>query len=175
MLDQKTVSLLHAARIIVLGNQTDPVCAAKQILIYKAVRGGPAGGLTSAGNGQNQLYPGILLPHFQGRFRGQGVKSQRAAGKEAGFSLQNILFQRLGQDFAKTGPFLGRKAAVTGKAETGFPRNGQVQMGIVGQESIFSTAMNASLGICTVPNWRIRFFPSFCFSKSFFFLVISPP
>ena len=25
------------------------------------------------------------------------------------------------------------------------------------------------------PNWRIRFLPSFCFSKSFFFLVISPP
>ena len=32
-----------------------------------------------------------------------------------------------------------------------------------------STSINASLGISTVPNWRMRFLPSFCFSNSFFF------
>ena len=43
------------------------------------------------------------------------------------------------------------------------------------QPSIFSTAMNASPVSCTVPNWRIRFLPSFCFSSSFFLRVMSPP
>ena len=50
--------------------------------------------------------------------------------------------------------------------------------GIIGQaqvSSIFSTARKASLGTWTVPNWRMRFLPSFCFSRSFFFRVISPP
>ena len=41
--------------------------------------------------------------------------------------------------------------------------------------SIFSTAMKASLGTDTVPKVRMRFLPSFCFSSSFFFLVMSPP
>ncbi|CCX42902.1 unknown [Clostridium sp. CAG:1024] len=40
---------------------------------------------------------------------------------------------------------------------------------------ILSTLMKASLGTCTVPTWRIRFLPSFCFSSSFFFRVMSPP
>ena len=35
--------------------------------------------------------------------------------------------------------------------------------------------MNASDGTDTVPNVRMRFLPSFCFSSSFFFRVISPP
>ncbi len=42
-------------------------------------------------------------------------------------------------------------------------------------QSIFRTAMNASLGTDTVPTWRMRFLPSFCFSSSFFFLEMSPP
>ena len=41
--------------------------------------------------------------------------------------------------------------------------------------SNLSTLINASCGTSTVPNWRIRFLPSFCFSNSFFFRVISPP
>ena len=41
--------------------------------------------------------------------------------------------------------------------------------------SIFKTAMNASDGTETVPKVRMRFLPSFCFSRSFFFRVISPP
>ncbi len=41
--------------------------------------------------------------------------------------------------------------------------------------SSFSTAMKASVGSCTVPNVRIFFLPSFCFSRSFFFRLISPP
>ena len=41
--------------------------------------------------------------------------------------------------------------------------------------SSFNTAMKASEGICTVPKLRIFFLPSFCFSSSFFFRVMSPP
>ena len=41
--------------------------------------------------------------------------------------------------------------------------------------SSFRTAMKASLGTDTVPKVRMRFLPSFCFSSSFFFLVMSPP
>jgi hypothetical protein len=43
------------------------------------------------------------------------------------------------------------------------------------QASIFSAARNADCGISTLPNWRIRFLPSFCFSSSFRFREISPP
>ncbi len=41
--------------------------------------------------------------------------------------------------------------------------------------SSFSTAMKASVGNCTVPRVRIFFLPSFCFSRSFFFRLMSPP
>ena len=41
--------------------------------------------------------------------------------------------------------------------------------------SNFSTDINASCGTDTDPSCLIRFLPSFCFSNSFFFLVISPP
>ncbi len=41
--------------------------------------------------------------------------------------------------------------------------------------SSLRTAMKASVGICTVPKLRIFFLPSFCFSSSFFFRVMSPP
>ena len=45
----------------------------------------------------------------------------------------------------------------------------------IAYSSIFSTAINASLGTDTVPKVRMRFLPSFCFSSSFFFRVMSPP
>ena len=41
--------------------------------------------------------------------------------------------------------------------------------------SSFSTDINAFCGTSTLPIWRIRFFPSFCFSSSFFLREISPP
>ena len=42
-------------------------------------------------------------------------------------------------------------------------------------EESLSTAINASCGTSTVPKWRMRFLPSFCFSSNFFFRVTSPP
>ena len=41
--------------------------------------------------------------------------------------------------------------------------------------STFSAAMKASCGISTLPNWRMRFLPSFCFSRSLRLRVTSPP
>ena len=40
---------------------------------------------------------------------------------------------------------------------------------------ILNAAMNASWGMLTLPYSRIRFFPSFCFSSSFFLRLASPP
>ena len=42
-------------------------------------------------------------------------------------------------------------------------------------QSSFNTAMNALWGTWTVPIWRIRFLPSFCFSRSLRLRVTSPP
>ena len=44
-----------------------------------------------------------------------------------------------------------------------------------GQLSTFSAAIKASCGMSTLPNWRIRFLPSFCFSSSLRLRVMSPP
>src|SRR3978361_523507 len=41
--------------------------------------------------------------------------------------------------------------------------------------SIFNAARKADCGISTLPNWRIRFLPSFCFSSSFRLREMSPP
>ena len=41
--------------------------------------------------------------------------------------------------------------------------------------STLSAAMNASCGISTLPNWRIRFLPSFCLSSNLRLRVMSPP
>ena len=41
--------------------------------------------------------------------------------------------------------------------------------------SSLRTAMKASVGSWTLPRERIFFLPSFCFSSSFFFRVMSPP
>ena len=55
------------------------------------------------------------------------------------------------------------------------PRNVIFNVCLPSHSSSLSTARNASVGICTVPSWRIFFLPSFCFSSSFFFRVMSPP
>ena len=44
-----------------------------------------------------------------------------------------------------------------------------------GQASIFNAAKKALCGISTLPNWRIRFLPSFCFSSSLRLRLMSPP
>ena len=44
-----------------------------------------------------------------------------------------------------------------------------------GNHCAFNTSINASCGILIRPMLFIRFFPSFCFSRSLRFRVISPP
>ncbi len=41
--------------------------------------------------------------------------------------------------------------------------------------STFNAAINASCGISTLPNWRMRFLPSFCLSRSLRLRDTSPP
>ena len=41
--------------------------------------------------------------------------------------------------------------------------------------SILSAAMKADCGISTSPTCRMRFLPFFCFSRSFFLRLMSPP
>lgn len=43
------------------------------------------------------------------------------------------------------------------------------------QSPIFKAWINASCGISTFPNWRIRFLPSFCLSSSLRLRETSPP
>ena len=43
------------------------------------------------------------------------------------------------------------------------------------QSRIFKTFVKALCGISTLPNFRKRFLPSFCFSSNFRFRVMSPP
>jgi hypothetical protein len=43
------------------------------------------------------------------------------------------------------------------------------------QSPIFKASMKAAWGMSTLPNWRMRFLPSFCFSSSLRLRVTSPP
>ena len=54
------------------------------------------------------------------------------------------------------------------------PRRRPAVLGLV-FHSTFSTARNASCGMSTRPTRFMRFLPSFCFSRSFRFRVMSPP
>ena len=60
--------------------------------------------------------------------------------------------------------------------DSGFGRMEYVSKGqAFWNQSSFNTAMKASWGISTLPTCFIRFFPAFCFSRSFFFRLTSPP
>ena len=75
---------------------------------------------------------------------------------------------------AKVLPSAKRLHALTRAPPPGAPE-GAKKLRPQFSSSSLSTAMNASVGICTLPRLRIFFLPSFCFSSSFFFRVISPP
>ena len=67
-------------------------------------------------------------------------------------------------------PFIGAWPLLAG-----LPALSTQEGALAHSSSSFRTAMKASLGTDTVPKVRMRFLPSFCFSSSFFFLVMSPP
>ena len=174
--DEKTIPLLHAPWEIILRNIDHLIRGSQQLPVNPLVRGSPPGGLAAAGNRENHPDIGVLFPQGQHRPGGQGIKAQGPAGEEDPLSLLIKLLQRFRQLFRQQPPLSFRKAPMPCKTEAFLRPPGEfLPFGVIGQESIFSTAIKASEGTCTVPNWRIRFLPSFCFSNSFFFRVISPP
>ena len=73
-----------------------------------------------------------------------------------------------------TVPYFTRNlASVSGSGEWANVREG----GPINEAhtSTFKAAMKASCGMSTLPNWRMRFLPSFCFSRSLRLRVTSPP
>ncbi len=52
---------------------------------------------------------------------------------------------------------------------------GQARRAVAQLSPIFSASMKAACGMSTLPNWRMRFLPSFCFSSSLRLRVTSPP
>ena len=190
MFHEKAVPLLHASRKIIRGDVQHLIRAVQQFPVDALISGTPSGRLIRAGDGDDQ--PDLRVPPLQiqhGLLR-QRVKSQRSSGKKGSLSLLKALLQRAGKSGVQQFPIVTGQIPVSRKADAFGGRTGEaflsktrldlkgvfpeVQTGKA-QESIFSTAINASLGTCTVPNWRMRFLPSFCFSSNFFFLVISPP
>src|SRR6266699_5537155 len=67
---------------------------------------------------------------------------------------------------------LGRRNGRCNQAQTSYRRDDRAHET---PYSTWSTARNASCGISTVPTCFIRFLPSFCFSSTLRFRVISPP
>ena len=130
----------------------------------------PSGRLIRAGNHKHN--PDIMsgFPESQYFQRSQCIKAACTAAKErsvtAAVGKCNFLRQSIPDLWEQRLP----DHPVSGETDS----RARIKITILHQ-SIFRTARKASLGTCTVPNWRIRFLPSFCFSSSFFFRVISPP
>ena len=162
MFHHKTVAHLHTSRIILFRKHCLPIGPLPDFVVHLLTVGLPAGGLFRAGKGKVQAYVLMLFSGSQNSERGHRVKSEGSTAQEAAISLCVSFFDRLINARCKASINLGLNIPVSGEAGSF-------------HESIFKTARKASLGTCTFPNWRIRFLPSFCFSSSFFFRVISPP
>ena len=162
MLHHIPVPGLHAARIIPVGQDDRLIRFCPDFLIRPAVLAVPARRLVAAGKGQVQKEIRMLFPGLQDGAGRQRVKTEGAAAEKTAVPVCVRFFDRAQQPGEQSIVQRGRNPPVSGKARCL-------------HESIFSTARNASLGTWTVPNWRMRFFPSFCFSRSFFFRVMSPP
>ena len=168
---QELIAHVHAALIIGLRKPQNFIRLPEDLLINLLIRRGPAGGLAAAGEHHVEPEPRQGVAAAQYGLGSQQIKAQGAAAEKGAVALGIEVRNEMAQGGRQGGPLGSRKDAVAGETDRGLRRGAQGP----GYESIFSTARNASLGTCTVPNWRIRFFPSFCFSSSFFFRVISPP
>ena len=101
------------------------------------------------GHGQEQI--AVTGGHVEGQLAAAGVRRRQMIR----------IGSRLGCAFAVHGPsYLGRFAH---HRDRGL------------QSSRRSAETKASWGTSTLPMFFIFFFPSFCFSRSFRFLVMSPP
>ncbi len=112
--------------------------------------------------------------HVRRAARGHpGGNTARKGAETLGSSLE-------GASHLRAEPGLGgsRRPAFVNRAEAvdGRPSPTMTGSGIAAPyPSIFSAARNALCGMSTLPNWRIRFLPSFCFSSSFRLREMSPP
>ena len=158
----KTVAHLHTARIIPFRKHVHPIGPNPYFVVHLLTFGLPAGGLFRAGKSKAQAYVRMFFLSPQNSKRGHRVKSEGSSTQETAISLCVSFFDRLIDVHCKACINLRLDNPMPGET-CGF------------HESIFKTARKASLGTCTLPNWRIRFLPSFCFSRSFFFRVMSPP
>ncbi len=170
------VAELHAAREIPRRKNDFPVCRLPDPLIPEPVRLLPAGRLVGAGDGQEKAGIRVpAVPESDYRFRGQGIESQRAAADKPAVPGLPAIPDRPAQQTPYGGLFRARQEPVAAETNRILFCAAFFHCRTHGNQSIFRTARNASLGTWTVPNWRMRFLPSFCFSSSFFFRVISPP
>lgn len=164
----------HAAVIIGLGKHFHPIGCVKNLPVFFLIIRFPSVRLCGAGDSDDERHIRMCLPEPQDFPRGEGVKPQRSSAVKAAIMLIVSIHQRLPDPFPDLRNLPGRQMPMSCKESRDLFGIGTAVRGLH-HESIFRTARNASLGTCTVPNWRIRFFPSFCFSSSFFFRVISPP
>ena len=91
---------------------------------------------------------------IQHTFRRQRIKTQRASGQENADSLI-IAYPELNRQLLQDQPLLRSvQAAMAGKTQAlpGRIRETRIRRSRIAQLSIFSTAIKASLGTCTVPN-----------------------
>ena len=95
----------------------------------------------------------------------------RLCGDPFGFNMLGGSESRLRRGFR---PRRNRSYGACAPPHAAGPQRAEEDAGLSYSSSL-STAMNASVGSCTLPRLRIFFLPSFCFSSSFFFRVMSPP
>ena len=114
----------------------------------------PSLALTDAGKRHDQPAVGVGFAKIQHTFRRQRIKTQRASGQENADSLI-IAYPELNRQLLQDQPLLRPvQAAMAGKTQAlpGRIRETRIRRSRIAQLSIFSTAIKASLGTCTVPN-----------------------
>ena len=140
--------------------------------------GGVDGGDVDAVAGDDEA---AAVEHVERAVAGLAGDDQRLAGRELAGGLGLEQGEQAGHERS---PEAERQvcpiARPTGSGPSGGPgRQAGRQAGACRRaylsSPILRAAMKASWGISTLPNWRMRFLPAFCFSSSLRLRVMSPP
>ncbi len=128
--------------------------------------------------GGRQEYPALVAPLAQGARGG----SEAASPRSSGITRATWAISTSGASPRSTTTSAPPDATRAGSAITRSPRWFGARMTVrpgntvnIRYSPTLSTARKASCGISTEPTCFIRFLPSFCFSSSFRFRVMSPP
>ena len=140
MIHHVPVPHLHTAFIVFRRKNFHTVRLIQDDMIGFPVTSRPADRLIPTGNGHNKFHIRKAFPQRQRSERGQGIKTQGAPAQKGAVVISISLRQGSIQQCGNFILFPGRQEPVTGKASCSV------------HESILSTARNASLGTCTVPN-----------------------